>query len=117
LNKITFFTKNGLKLEDVDFCSNEDLYPAVSLREKDQSIRFNFGDREFIYDIKQYIKEEKDKITNEILKFDLDFEKLNFNSKKYDDNYYEFKNDEYKIITDYLIYNVLFNCLFLFFLY
>lgn len=106
LNKISFFTKNGVKLKTVEFYSSEELFPAVSFRKKDQSIRINFGDSQFIYNIRAYIKEEREKISTEISKLEMDFETININLRNSINNNYDFKEDAYKLITDYLIYNV-----------
>lgn len=112
LNKISFFTKNGEKLKSVEFYSLEDLYPAVSLRKKDQEIRMNYGDREFIYDIKSYIIQEKNRILEDISKINLNFEKMEINATKYYEKAFHHtiennpKEDEYKLVMDYLIYYV-----------
>ncbi len=90
----------------MDFFSSEELFPAVSFRKKDQSIRFNFGENEFLYSIQGYIKEVKEKISCEISKINIDFEKININFKKLNSVTNDFKDDEYNLIMDYLIYNV-----------
>jgi len=106
INKLAFFTMNGTKLKSVDFFTKEDLFPAVSFRKKDQSVRMNFGDSEFVFDIRDYINGEKAKISNEISRIDLNFEKMNLNSKKPKNCVYDFKQEEHQLIMDYLIYNV-----------
>jgi hypothetical protein len=48
----------------VPFYVEEEIYPAVAMRKYHQSVRVNFSDREFYYDIKNY----KNKVFDEILK-------------------------------------------------
>lgn len=96
-------------MKTVEFFSSEELFPAVSFRKKDQSIRINFGENQYIYNIRDYIKEEKEKISCEISKINVDFEKIDINSRKSNMLKNDCNEEEFKLIIDYLIYNVINN--------
>ncbi|KYR00730.1 hypothetical protein DLAC_02771 [Tieghemostelium lacteum] len=58
-----FFTKNGVPLsEATNDLKGMTLYPCIGLRTPGESIEVNFGQRPFIFDIEQLIKEEKEKV-------------------------------------------------------
>lgn len=107
MNKISFFTKNGIKLKSVEFTSSEELFPAVSLRKKDQSIRINFGDCKFVYNIRDYINKEKDNLLNDVSSINMEFHKLSIKQIKTKDSCNKSIEDEYNLIMDYLIFNVI----------
>lgn len=97
VDKSVFFTKNGEKLKSTPFESNAELYAGLSMRKNEQSVKVNFGEKEFYFNIKKYIGEQFDIIIDEILKGDF-FEYLN--TQKYKINQSQIEN---QIILDYLI--------------
>ncbi|GAO46818.1 SPRY-domain-containing protein [Saitoella complicata NRRL Y-17804] len=60
-----FYTKNGVDLgiafRDLPI-SRSDLYPSVGLRTMGEHVRVNFGQKSFVYDVEQYMREEKAKM-------------------------------------------------------
>ncbi|KAI8093573.1 concanavalin A-like lectin/glucanase domain-containing protein [Halteromyces radiatus] len=60
-SKTAFYTKNGSSLgvafQDLDV--SQPLYPCVGMRTADEYITVNFGQEPFVYDIVQYIQEQK----------------------------------------------------------
>ncbi|KAI1062180.1 hypothetical protein LB506_009684 [Fusarium annulatum] len=64
-----FFTKNGVKLS---MCMHTNspmkgrLYPAISLKKPGESIRVNFGQTPFVYNIDDMMREERDRVQKDI---------------------------------------------------
>jgi hypothetical protein len=101
INKIVFFTKNGEFIKNVAFeCEDEyELFPAIGMRNKKQSIQINFGEKSFYYNFKKYHDEVFDNLIDDILSIEkkqnhINSEELNYLNEKMDN-----------LILDYLIYN------------
>ncbi|KAF2494087.1 Ran-binding protein-like protein [Lophium mytilinum] len=62
-----FFTKNGSEI-GVAFrdIKHEKLYPMVGMRKPGETLRANFGQTPFVFDIDSMVKKEKEKIQSEI---------------------------------------------------
>ncbi|KAA8916878.1 hypothetical protein TRICI_000997 [Trichomonascus ciferrii] len=60
-----FYTKNGLFLGTAFRDVSGQLYPAIGLRDG-QSIRTNFGHRDFRFDIEKYVRDEKMAVLSQI---------------------------------------------------
>lgn len=58
-----FFTKNGVKLGTAfNEITRGKLYPAISLKKPGESIRANFGQTPFVYNIDDLMRDEREKV-------------------------------------------------------
>ncbi|TFK30672.1 SPRY-domain-containing protein [Coprinopsis marcescibilis] len=64
-----FYTKNGQFLGPVfnDVGKGIDLYPAVGMQQHQESIRANFGQEPFIFDIDNHVQQQKTAVWNKIM--------------------------------------------------
>uniref|UniRef100_A0A8H7NFI9 Protein SSH4 n=1 Tax=Bionectria ochroleuca TaxID=29856 RepID=A0A8H7NFI9_BIOOC len=61
-----FFTRNGVKIGSAFDDLRGKLYPAISLKKPGESIRANFGQHPFVYNINDMVKEQREKIQRDI---------------------------------------------------
>ncbi|KAF4332329.1 RANBPM-like protein [Fusarium beomiforme] len=62
-----FFTKNGVKLGTAfNDINRGKLYPAISLKKPGESIRVNFGQTPFVYNIDDLMREERERVQRDI---------------------------------------------------
>ncbi|KAI9321517.1 concanavalin A-like lectin/glucanase domain-containing protein [Dichotomocladium elegans] len=68
INRTAFFSKNGIYLGPA-FASIKtkiELYPCVGLRTAGELVAVNFGQEPFVFDIVQYVKEQKIKVMAQV---------------------------------------------------
>ncbi|CAN6635834.1 hypothetical protein TRVA0_015S01596 [Trichomonascus vanleenenianus] len=63
--KHIFFTKNGLSLQVAFTDVSDRLYPTIGLKSS-HVVETNFGAKEFVYDIDQYVREQKQSVLRRI---------------------------------------------------
>ncbi|VUC37356.1 unnamed protein product [Clonostachys rosea] len=61
-----FFTRNGVKIGSAFDDLRGKLYPAISLKKPGETIRANFGQHPFVYNINDMVKEQREKIQRDI---------------------------------------------------
>ncbi|KAK9238325.1 concanavalin A-like lectin/glucanase domain-containing protein [Lipomyces kononenkoae] len=102
-NRTAFYTKNGMALETAFKDLKGTLYPAVGMRTIGEHIRANFGQREFVFDIESYIREEKAKTYTQIHSFQPPLELLGDRSSARADT--AITQTIHKLISSYLAHN------------
>ncbi|KAI7891797.1 concanavalin A-like lectin/glucanase domain-containing protein [Mucor mucedo] len=69
-NSSAFYTKNGrhLGIAFKDMVIDKPVYPAIGLRTPGEQVTANFGHEPFVFDIEQYIKDQKIRVIEDITK-------------------------------------------------
>ncbi|KAK9377180.1 concanavalin A-like lectin/glucanase domain-containing protein [Lipomyces chichibuensis] len=102
-NRTAFYTKNGMALETAFKDLKGTLYPAVGMRTIGEHVRANFGQREFVFDIESYMREEKAKTYTQIHTFQPPLELLGGRSSARADT--AITQTIHKLISSYLAHN------------
>ncbi|KAK9246291.1 CTLH/CRA C-terminal to lish motif domain-containing protein [Lipomyces tetrasporus] len=102
-NGTAFYTKNGIALETAFKDLKGTLYPAVGMRTIGEHIRANFGQREFVFDIESYMREEKAKTYKQIHTFQPPLELLGGKDSASADT--AITQSIHKLISSYLAHN------------
>ncbi|KAK9360531.1 concanavalin A-like lectin/glucanase domain-containing protein [Lipomyces starkeyi] len=102
-NRTAFYTKNGIALETAFKDLKGTLYPAVGMRTIGEHVRANFGQREFVFDIESYMREEKAKTYTQIHAFQPPLELLGGRSSARADT--AITQTIHKLISSYLAHN------------
>jgi hypothetical protein len=62
INNTLFFTKNGIPLGEAATEVRGTYYPCVGLRTPGEIIEANFGQKPFVFDFEQYLRDEKQRV-------------------------------------------------------